>query len=150
MGRPRKSVFFKKLHSDGLTPERKTAGAAAYDLFTPDCFTLSSHKSINISLKICVHIPLGLTGQIMSRSGLAFNGNIHAFPGVIDPDYRGELIVKLTNNSDVTKHFERGDGIAQIIFLKTSYPLFIETETLSPSDRGNNGFGSTDRVKHLN
>lgn len=85
--------------------------------------------------------------QVVSRSGLAKDYHIFVAnaPGIIDPDYRGELKVLLYNGGPTTQYVQHGMRIAQLILVRSEYAQVVEVEELSASDRGNQGFGSTGR-----
>ena len=120
-----------------------TAGAAGYDLFTPMPLALSTglHK-INLALKI--ELPPGTFGSLRCRSSLAAKG-VSVEGGVIDDDYRGELKV-LLRVRDTPLLVPKGHAIAQMViqpYLKPEVEVF---HRLSPTIRGEGGFGSTSFV----
>ena len=77
------------------------------------------------------------------RSGPALNHRIHIGAGVIDRDYRGELKILLLNFADTDFHVRTGDRIAQLICEKIEYPIIVEAETMSLTERADRGFGSS-------
>lgn len=107
------------------------------------------HGNTNLHVKhipvgVKMEIPEGYYGQVQVRSGMAFNHGIGMVNGVgiIDSDYRGEIKVPLINFSDKEYVVNPGDRIAQIIILP--YPkIELQLGTLSETDRGEGGFGST-------
>lgn len=94
---------------------------------------------------IYVDIPKGYEIQIRSRSGLAAKNSIFVLnsPGTIDADYRGEIKVILNNLSTDTFTIKNGDRIAQMVVVPVVQVILTEVETLSETDRGDGGFGST-------
>lgn len=130
---------------DAVLPERKTTGAAGYDLTSPMDGVVPKLGQTKVNLFLKMAIPTGYYGKIHERSGLANNKEISVMAGVIDDDYRGEVCVILKNHS--TKNdfrFYKGDRIAQIIFQKYEVLEVQETKTIGEeTQRGEGGFGST-------
>ena len=93
----------------------------------------------------CLELPAGYEGQVRPRSGLAlrFGLTLLNSPGTIDSDYRGELKVLMVNLGSETVTVERGERIAQLVVAPVVLPDLVECETLSTSERGTGGFGST-------
>lgn len=92
---------------------------------------------------ISIAIPEGYEGQIRPRSGMALKSNIGIInsPGTIDSDYRGEVMILLTNFSDVNYKIRRGDRIAQLIIARYLRINWDECDELPESQRGSGGFG---------
>lgn len=90
----------------------------------------------------------GIAGFVFSRSGLGTKQGLVVSQGVgvIDPDYRGEIIVSLLNTSAETRLVAQGQRIAQLIFMPFFPAAFILKETLSETDRGAGGFGHTGKM----
>ena len=90
-------------------------------------------------------IPEGLVGVIAARSGLACKKGLAPANkiGVIDSDYRGEIMVALHNHSNEVRRIEHGDRIAQIMFMPYFAADFEVVDELDDTDRGSGGFGST-------
>lgn len=133
---------FKQLTEQATLPTRGSEHAAGLDLYAsaeaavlPDCVT-------SVSTGIAVEIPPGWYGRIAPRSGLAVYG-IHVLGGVIDSDYRGEIKVMLTGNTEY--HIAKGDRVAQLIIEKIATPEAVWVEELDETERDANGFGSTGR-----
>ena len=96
---------------------------------------------------ISISIPEGYEAQVRPRSGLALNhsvGIINA-PGTVDSDYRGEIMVLLTNFADHKFLLQRGDRIAQLVLAKCEKIEWEVVEELDPTDRGGGGFGHSGR-----
>ena len=136
----------KKLPVPDLVPRRAMPKSSGFDLFANQDFFLNAGTRKTIGSGISVDIPRGHVGKIEDRSSLASVG-ISVVGGVIDEDYKGELMIIMENRSDVTHFFNRGDRIAQLLLLKNSTPEVKIVEELLPSFRGVRGFGSTGRWK---
>ena len=92
-----------------------------------------------------IELPLGFEAQVRPRSGLAAKKGVTVLnsPGTIDADYRGEIGVILVNLSEEEFVIENGERIAQLVIAKHERAVWVETETLSETERGTGGFGST-------
>ena len=138
-------VQIKKLSEDAVIPYRGSAQAAGYDVYAVNTedFVIKSGETVMVKTGLAFVIPDGYFGGIFARSGLASKQGIRPANcvGVIDSDYRGELMVPLHNDTDQTlKAHER---IAQLVILPYLAVEFEETEELSETERGVSGFGST-------
>ena len=127
-------------------PAYQTDGAAAMDLraFLPAPITLAPGQREKIPTGICIETPAGFAALILARSGIAARCGIGLCNGVglIDSDYRGELIVSLINHGQEPFVVADGDRIAQLML--TPAPMFRLVESaLSDTARGDGGFGST-------
>ncbi len=137
---------FKKLDNRAIRPTYGTEYSAGADLYSlEDSVTVEPHTTVLIHTGIAVEIPEGYCGLIFARSGLATKRGLAPANkvGVIDADYRGEVMVALHNHSDIATTIDAGERIAQLAivpFLKVEYE---ETDELSDTVRGAGGFGST-------
>lgn len=132
------------LHDSHCQPEYKTKGSAGADLkISMDLVLLPNHAHV-VSTGISLAIPEGFVGLIFPRSGLASRGiTLTNSIGVIDSDYRGEIMVSLVNRSTDPVSLTHGDRVAQIVFVPvTQFPL-VQIESLDSTARGTGGFGST-------
>jgi dUTP pyrophosphatase len=129
----------------GKEPKRATAGSAGYDLFSAEHTSFEPGELRLISTGIAVAIPKGFYGSIRSRSGLAKRGLEATTSGVIDSDYRGEVLVMLRNHSDTTISVALGDAVAQLLIEQLAPVRIVRAKTLSKTKRGAGGFGSTDK-----
>lgn len=142
-------VQFKKLTTTAITPTygtKNSAGADLYiDLQDTDVLTIKAGQTVMCHTGISVAIPEGHVGLIFARSGLACKNNLAPANkvGVIDSDYRGELIVALHNHGNEDKIVKIGDRIAQFMILPYPKVEFEEVDELDSTDRGEGGFGST-------
>ncbi len=144
-------VHIKRLRDmpDTFLPKPATSHAAGADLraaLDSERIVIAAGDRAPIPTGIAMEITRpGLAGFIFSRSGLGAREGLTVAQGVglIDPDYRGELIVWLLNTSNVPQTILHGDRIAQLVILPYFPGCFVDTETLSDTDRGAGGFGHT-------
>jgi dUTP pyrophosphatase len=138
-------IKVKRLTETAIVPTYATKGAACFDFFaaTENKFGLTP---VCIRTGLCFEIPEGNAMLIFSRSGHGFNHDIRLANcvGVIDSDYRGEILVKLTMDRVGIFPVAVGDRIAQGMIVPVEQVSFIESD-LSETERGTNGFGSTGR-----
>jgi dUTP pyrophosphatase len=133
-------------HSGLALPEYKTEGSAGMDLCSAEEeITLGSLERALVSTGLFMEIPLGYEGQVRPRSGLSIKHGISLIncTGTIDSDYRGEIKIPIVNLSNDPYTIKRGDRIAQIIFAQVEQATLVEVESISETDRGHGGFGST-------
>ena len=139
-------VRIKKLNENATVPTYGTEYSAGADLYNlNEAVTIPAHKTVLIHTGISVEIPEGYAGLIYARSGLASKRGLAPANkvGVVDADYRGEVMVALHNHSDIDATVDAGERVAQLVvtpFLKVEYQLADE---LSDTVRGAGGFGST-------
>ena len=141
-------LIFKKLHKDSCVPKKGSALAAGYDLFayTDKDIIIESFGKARIPTGISVELPHNTYGRVAPRSGLTWNKFLDVGAGVVDEDYRGEILVILFNFSKENVTIKNGDKIAQLIVQKImpTEPVIYEPEQdLSKTERGASGFGST-------
>ena len=131
---------------DMPTPAYATDGSAAVDLRAAE--SLSIEPGQRALVPTGVHIApetKNVVAIVAARSGLAIKHGISLSNGigVIDSDYRGEVCVGLINHSDKAFNIERGDRVAQLMFMPVLIANLIESESLDETERGAGGFGST-------
>ncbi|MGN0329052.1 MAG: dUTP diphosphatase [Lachnospira sp.] len=140
-------VNIKKLTPNAIVPTYGTAYAAGADLYSgmDSAVTVKPGTTEFIKTGIAMEIPEGLVGLIYARSGMACKKGLAPANkvGVIDSDYRGELIVALHNHSQADVTVEPGERVAQIVLAPYITADFNEVEELSDTVRGEGGFGST-------
>lgn len=142
-------IFIKKLNhgKDLPLPCYMTNGAAGMDLYAcvDEEVIIEPMKIKLIPTGISMLIPEGYEAQIRPRSGLALKHGISLVntPGTIDSDYRGEIKIIMINFGDKPFLVKRGDRIAQMVINKIETPEIIETDNLTETERGKDGFGST-------
>ena len=137
----------KKVRPEAQLPQRQTEGAAGYDLraCVEAPVTLEPGEGYSFPTGLAGEIPQGLVGLLFCRSGLGVKHGV-SLPncvGVIDSDYRGELIVPLRNFGDKAYTIQPGERIAQLVLVPVFLPPVAEVEELSETQRGTGGFGST-------
>jgi len=123
----------------------EAAGADLYALLPTETVTVVAGKTEMIHTGVAMEIPTGYVGLVCARSGLACKKGLAPANkvGVIDSDYRGEIIVALHNHSDVDCAIADGERIAQLVIVPYLTAELQEAETLSDTERGAGGFGST-------
>jgi dUTP pyrophosphatase len=125
-------------------PRKGSPMAAGHDLTADKDYSLGPGDRTRIGTGLYLAIPAGWFGKVEGRSGLAFNHGILCFGGVIDADYRGEIKVLLANTErDTSFHIKKGDRVAQIVIQPHWHGIFEHKQQLSPTARGQCGFGST-------
>lgn len=141
---------FKKLRPDARTPVYGSVDAAGADLCAccSEQTVIQAGETVLIPTGIAVAIPKGYVGLVFARSSLGTRRGLAPANkvGVIDADYRGEIMVALHNHSAQTQVIEPYERVAQMAivpFLQVSYE---EAETLDETERGTGGFGSTGRT----
>ena len=138
-------VEFKKLNENAVTPTFGTEFSAGADLVNSgENVVIESGKTAIIHTGIAMEIPVGLVGLIYARSGLATKRGLAPANkvGVIDSDYRGEIMVALHNHSTQAQVVEKGERVAQIVITPYVTATFVEGD-LDDTIRGEGGFGST-------
>ncbi|XP_041779669.1 deoxyuridine 5'-triphosphate nucleotidohydrolase [Anopheles merus] len=134
---------FAKLTENAFAPTRGSAKAAGYDLRSAYDYTVPARGKQLVMTDIQVQVPEGCYGRVAPRSGLAVKNFIDVGAGVVDEDYRGNVGVVLFNHSENNFEVKKGDRIAQFICEKIAYPDLEELPTLTDTERGAGGFGST-------
>lgn len=141
------SVPVKRLSPDAKLPTYGSSDAAGADLYACliEPVTVVPGATAWISTGIALEVPKGCAGLIYARSGLACKRGLAPANkvGVVDSDYRGEVVVVLHNHSDLPQTVQPGERIAQLIITPVWTPAYEEVTELSSSERGAGGFGST-------
>ncbi len=138
----------KRVNDKAIIPTYGSENAAGMDMYSIENVTIEPHQTIMVHTGICMEIPTGYFGALYPRSGLATKRGLRLANcvGVIDSDYRGEIVVALYNDSNVFREVCEGDRIAQLIISPYARPVsFEEVEELSCTERGIGGFGHTGR-----
>lgn len=140
-------VHIKKLDSKAVIPTYGTEYSAGCDLYAcmDDVVTVNPGDTVLIHTGIAMEVPQGYAGLIYARSGLATKKGLAPANkvGVVDADYRGEIMVALHNHSSEPVNIENGERIAQMVITPYLVADFVECEELSNTVRGEGGFGST-------
>lgn len=139
------NLKLKRLREDAVVPKKATIGSACLDLVSITDLNIQRGKTAVIRTGIALEIPYGYVMLIFSRSGHGFRNGITLVnsTGVIDSDYRGEILIGLRNDGDTDFSVQKGERVAQAILLKYPYCSIEEVEELSRTRRGAGGFGST-------
>lgn len=137
----------KKLNGNATIPTYGSEYAAGCDLYAclEDEVVIDPDETVLIHTGIAMEIPTGYAGLIYARSGLATKKGLAPANkvGVVDADYRGEIMVALHNHSKESAKVQNGERIAQMVITPYLVADFVECEELSDTVRGNGGFGST-------
>ena len=140
-------VRIKKLRENAVVPTYGSEFAAGADLYAAveESVTIAPAETKLIPTGIAMEIPVGYAGFIYARSGLASKKGLAPANkvGVVDADYRGEVMVALHNHGTAEQTIEMGERIAQMVIAPFITANFIESETLEDTVRGAGGFGST-------
>lgn len=130
-------------------PQYQTELAAGLDLLADidGEWMLAPLERRAVPTGLMIEIPAGFEGQVRPRSGLALKHGVTCLnsPGTVDADYRGEVMVILANVSNAPFTLRRGDRIAQLVLAEVRRAAVEEVPELSPTPRGQGGFGSTGR-----
>lgn len=140
-------VKIKLLNEQAKVPVYATDYAAGADIYAciDEIVSFEPGETKLIKTGISVEIPTGYAGLIYARSGLASKKGLAPANkvGVIDSDYRGEIMVALHNHSNEIRTIEPNERIAQLVITPYLKAIFEEADTLEETDRGSNAFGST-------
>jgi dUTP pyrophosphatase len=139
-------MIVKHLDVDAKTPVRKSVFAAGFDISSSEAVAIEPGKRVLIKTGISIELPRGTWGLLKSRSGLALQ-YIDVQAGVIDQDYKGEIMVLLHNSGTEYFHVKKGDRIAQMIVQPFGIPNIYAVDQFvnkaAVPERGTHGFGST-------
>jgi dUTP pyrophosphatase len=146
-------VEMKQLpHGEGLAlPAYQSAHAAGLDLLAAvpegSPLILAPGARALVPTGLTIALPAGYEAQVRPRSGLAAKHGVTVFnaPGTVDADYRGEIGVLLINHGDAPFSIRRGERIAQLVIASVIQAELVPAASLSPTERGSGGFGSTGR-----
>lgn len=137
-------IKFKKLNPDAKVPVYASNGAACFDLCAVLDALVHPGTTILVSTGLAFEVPDGNALLLYPRSGLAMRGlRLANCVGVVDADYRGDVMIALHNDSRDAMLVKAGDRIAQGMIISVPRHGFVESKDLSDTARGNGGFGST-------
>ncbi len=143
------NVNIKKLNENAVIPTYGTEYAAGADLYAcmDESVTINPGETCFIKTGLAMEVPVGYAGLIYARSGLACKKGLAPANkvGVIDSDYRGEIMVALHNHSNVPVSVDSGERIAQLVITPYIVAAFNQVDELEDTVRGEGGFGSTGR-----
>ena len=140
-------IKVKKLKANAVLPSYGSSEAAGADLYA--CLSASVEilpgETAFIPTGLSMELPRGTAGLIYARSGLASKKGLAPANkvGVVDADYRGEVMVALHNHGEEARTIESGERIAQLVIVPFITASFVEAQELSDTVRGAGGFGST-------
>lgn len=142
------TLKIKKLRENAIIPKRATAGSAGMDLYAciDEAVTVEPHACVKIPTGIAIALPCAELGAfIFARSGLAVKHGLAPANcvGVVDSDYRGEVIVGLVNQFNAPYTIEPGERVAQLVIMPVCLPEIEECDELDDTERGEGGFGSS-------
>jgi dUTP pyrophosphatase len=136
---------FKKLHPHAKIYKPSLADDAGYDVCSIENKCIEPHSSNIVRTGIALEIPKKYFILIRTRSGYGIKNNIQLHNGLLDSGYRGEITIKLYNHGNEVYYVYAGDKIAQLVLFPRIVIPLIQQRTLSKSQRGKNGLGSTGR-----
>lgn len=146
-------VKIKKLHPDAVIPTKATPQSACYDVYAPCEFKVRQGRSV-MPLGFAIELPEGYAAEIRPRSGYSSKGfagqladseyrfNADILHGVVDSDYRDGIGAIIISNDPRAFVIRKGQRVAQMLIIKAETADFIETDTLTETDR-HGGFGHT-------
>ena len=139
-------IKIKKLHEDAIIPTYAHTSDAGADIYAIEDTDIPPHKTVIVKTGIAVKMPDNYEIQIRPRSGLSSKTNLRIAnaPATIDSGYIGEIGVIMDNIGNLTAHIKKGDRIAQLVPMPVPMINWIEVNDLEDTDRGTNGYGSSD------
>ena len=143
------TIAVKKLRPGAVLPTYGSAGSAGADLYA--CLeapvTIEPGKTVFIPTGLSLEVPVGCAGLIYARSSLGSKRGLAPANkvGVVDSDYRGEVMVALHNHGGEPQTIVPGDRVAQLLITPVLTPAYEESVELTDTERGQGGFGSTGR-----
>ncbi len=140
---PHSEIPFQKLHEQAILPSRGSAQAAGLDLYSVENVVILAGGYSTVKTGVATAVPEGYYGRIAPRSGLSAKHGIFTLAGVVDSDYRGELMCVLANHSSTDFEIKAGDRIAQFVIEAIIVPEPVFVENLSDTERGSGALGST-------
>lgn len=140
-------IRVKKLNEKAILPTYGSAEAAGADLYAclEEEIVIAPGQTVFVPTGIAMEVPKGCAGLIYARSGLACKRGLAPANkvGVIDSDYRGQIIVALHNHGSQAQTIAHAERIAQMVITPVLTPSYVEAAELDDTDRGVGGFGST-------
>lgn len=140
-------ISVKKLDPKAILPTYGSLEAAGADLYAclEEGVTIEAGQTLFIPTGLAMEVPKGCAGLVVARSSMGAKRGLAPANkvGVIDSDYRGEIRVVLHNHGKVAQRIEPGERIAQFLIVPVLTPIYEEVATLSDTERGIGGFGST-------
>jgi dUTP pyrophosphatase len=137
------TIAFKKLHAEAILPTRSHEHDGGLDLYSVESFTINRGQTCTVNTGVAVAIPPGYVGQVWDRSGWALHGTT-TLAGVVDSGFTGSVRVVIHHLDDDPRQIRVGDKVAQLLIVPVATPRPEWVAELPKTDRGANGFGSTD------
>ena len=141
------TVRYQKLDERAVEPRYGSADAAGADLYAvmDEPLTLQPGQTALVRTGLAVEIPAGFVGLVCARSGLATKRGLAPANkvGVIDADYRGEILISLHNHSNDPQTVEHGERVAQMLLMPYLTAAYEQADSLTDTVRGDGDFGST-------
>lgn len=138
------NIKVEKLVEHAILPTYAHFGDAGADLYASEAVQIAPNETKIIPTGLKVEIPDGYEMQVRPRSGMSVKTNTKVVFGTVDSGYRGEVGIMLTNYGQEPYNVNAGDKIAQAIIAPTYHGNFLIVDSLSETERGESGFGSTD------
>jgi len=135
-------VKVKLLKEGAKMPKYHHIGDVGMDMYAMETVTIKPGENYRFWHGFALEFPVGYAGIVKDKSSISKMG-LHSLGGVFDAGYRGEYNTHLVNLSDKPYTVEEGDKVGQLLLIPVAFAEFEETDTLSESDRGDKGFGST-------
>ncbi len=136
-------IKVKKLRDDAKLPTHGHPGDAGMDFYAIEDVVFKKGEQARAHTGVAIEIPEGHVGLIWDKSSISFNLGLKVMGGVIDANYRGEIIMSLINTSDKEVVLEKGHKIAQMLIQKFEHCDILEVSELTPTARGEGREGST-------
>ena len=133
-----------KITDKATLPSKAYRNSAGHDLYSAYDYKIPAQGKKKIMTDIRVKVPEGTYGRIAPRSGPAMQNHISIGAGVVDEDYTGNLSILVFNLSNSEFDIKAGDSVAQLICEKIALPTLIEVTSLTQTERGERGFGSSE------
>lgn len=139
-----KQLLIKKLSKNIIMPARATEGSTGLDLYNANAVTIAPGEIKLIPTDIAIECPQTSYGTIAPKSGVTIKRKLDVSSGVIDSDYRGNVIITMYNIGDETQVIDKGTKIAQLIIEQIVDVQVQEQSTMTTTERADKGFGTTD------
>lgn len=141
------NIKIKKLNENAIIPTRGSEYAAGVDLYAciDKPIEIQPHETVKIGTGLAMELPTGYFGAIFARSGLSTKQGLRPANcvGCCDSDYRGDYIVPLHNDTNITQTVIPNERIAQLVIMPYLPVDFTEVDELTETERGDGGFGHT-------
>lgn len=136
-------VSIVRLDPGAVVPSKAYADDAGFDLVCVEDRMIRPGEVEDVRTGVAIAMPPGWWGRIIGRSSTLRKHRLIVNEGIIDAGFRGELFTGVYNPTDVVQTVYRGSRLAQLLFLPVPTVHWVERNELPPSERGENGFGSS-------